>query len=237
MPKGSEARKLEPAEKRSKPPRIHAAEVVDVSTLKPHPKNYRSHPEEQLLHLGESMRQHGVYKNIVVTRDGTILAGHGIFQAAQKVGLSRMSVVRLNIDPKSPQALKIVAADNELPRFSENDDRQLTELLQQIMKEDPAGLVGTGYTEQSLAALLMTTRPASEIAGMDETAEWVGMPEYDPGEAQYKLIISFKSEADRAKFTKGAKLLGVTYKGATWSARWPPDVREDVAGVRFASKK
>lgn len=237
MPKRAEARK-EPAPEEKRPkPRLHVAEVVDARQLKPHPRNYRSHPEDQLAHLAESVRQHGVYKNIVVARDGTILAGHGIFQASQRAGLSRIPVVRLNLDPMSPQALKIVAADNELPRFSENDDRQLTELLQQIMKEDPSGLVGTGYTEQSLAALLMVTRPASEIANADEAAEWIGMPEYDPGESQFKLIISFKSESDRAKFAKATKLLGVTYKGATWSARWPPDVREDVAGVRFASKK
>ena len=62
---------------------IESALIVD---LKPHPRNYRGHPEGQVAHLEQSLRDHGIYRNVVVANDNTILAGHGVIVAAQKLG-------------------------------------------------------------------------------------------------------------------------------------------------------
>jgi ParB-like nuclease domain len=218
-------------------PTIRPTEVVLLSALKPHPRNYRGHPEDQLAHLESSLRQHGVYKNVVTAKDGTILAGHGIVEAAKRSGMTEFPIIRLNLAPDSVQALKIVAADNEGSKKAEDDDRALAILLQEVMKQDPVGLLGTGHDEQSLAAFLLVTRPASEIANFDAAAEYVGMPEYDPGKKHFKLIVTFASEDDRKRFTKQVRFEGVTYKGQVWSARWPPACVEDVRSVRFRTKK
>jgi hypothetical protein len=53
-------------------------ELIAIKELKPHPRNYRSHPEDQLVHLVNSIKQHGFYRNVVVAKDNTILAGHGV---------------------------------------------------------------------------------------------------------------------------------------------------------------
>src|SRR5262245_35987685 len=126
-------------------------ELVNLDDLRAHPRNYRQHPEDQLAHLEHSLREHGFYRNVVVARDLTILAGHGIVTAARRVGYASVPVHRLDLDPSSPKALKILAADNELPRFAETDDRALSELLRQIREEDVSGLLGTGYDEMMLA--------------------------------------------------------------------------------------
>lgn len=63
--------------------KILETKKIDISSLKPHPKNYRQHPEDQLAHLVRSIKQNGVYKNIVVSSDMTILAGHGIAEACK----------------------------------------------------------------------------------------------------------------------------------------------------------
>ena len=146
----------------SKPPEasIHPTEVVEFSTLRPHPENYKSHPDEQLDHIAASIRQHGYYRNVVVARDGTILAGHGVVEAAtKKLGLKRGPVVRLPIAFDSPAALKVLALDNELPKFGETDDRKLSEILRRIRDEGDGGLLGTGYDDQKLAALLKASSP------------------------------------------------------------------------------
>jgi hypothetical protein len=219
-------------EKKTEVEHRHVTEWVDIASLTPHPRNYRKHPEDQIGHLMQSLREHGYYRNVVTARDGTILAGHGVIEAATKLGLIQAPIFRMNLAPNDPRALKILASDNELPRFSDNDDRQLSTLLAEIMKQDETGLLGTGYDEKSLAALLLVTRPASEIRDHDAALELVGMPEYDPGGKSLKLIVSFETEDARKKFVKLTRLDGVTYKGTTWSARWPPALRFDVSDTR-----
>ena len=36
-------------------------EFVDPSTLKKHPRNYRDHPEDQIAHIVQSIKEFGVY--------------------------------------------------------------------------------------------------------------------------------------------------------------------------------
>jgi hypothetical protein len=212
------------------------ARPVKLARLKKHPENYKTHPEEQLLHLRQSLREYGPYRNIVAARDLTILAGHGIAEAAAAEGYEVFPVVVMDLAPESPAALKILALDNETPKFAEADDRKLTEILRRIRDESPGGLLGTGYDDGMLAALLMVTRPASEIRTLDEAAEWVGMPEYEAGGTPIRLVITFKNEEDRARFVREThltidKVVGVQ----SWSTRWPFTVREDAASVRFGA--
>src|SRR4029450_12354387 len=87
-------------------------ETVPLADLRPHPRNYRSHPPEQIAHLAESIRANGVYRNVVAARDLTLLAGRGVFEAAAPLGLETIPVRVLPLDPLSPPALKILAGDN-----------------------------------------------------------------------------------------------------------------------------
>jgi ParB-like chromosome segregation protein Spo0J len=214
-------------------PKDYVVEHVPVGALKPHPRNYRQHPEDQLRHIAKSIEEHGFYRNVVVARDNTILAGHGVVLATEKMGLKTVPVIRLDIAASSPRALKVLASDNEIAKLAAVDDRALTELLKEITGKDPAGLLGTGFNEEQLAALTLVTRPASEIASIDEAKEWVGMPEYDEGSTPIRLVISFKTEKDRDAYVKKTKLRIDTSKGTTWSTRWPWTDQEERAHLRF----
>ena len=46
-------------------------EVVDAATLKPHPRNYKAHPDDQLEHIGALLREHGFFKNVVAAREAS----------------------------------------------------------------------------------------------------------------------------------------------------------------------
>lgn len=205
-------------------------ESVPVASLSPHPRNYRSHPADQIQHLIESIREHGFYRNIVVARDGTILAGHGVVQAAQKMGLATVPVIRLDIDKNDPRALKVLTGDNEIAHLGEIDDRALSELLKEIKDYDITGLRGTGYDEKMLANLVFVTRPKSEVKDFNAAAEWVGMPEYTLEEEPLKITVSFRNEKDRAEF---GRLLGISITEKTKATWWPPKDREDLASLRF----
>lgn len=210
-------------------------ETAAIAELRPHPENYRSHPPDQLEHLRRSIEDHGFYRNIVVTRDGTILAGHGVVEAAKELGYDQVPVIRLDIDPDSPAATKILVGDNELARLGVIDDRALSELLKTIYDEDEeAGLLGTGFSDEALANLITVTRPAGEIPDFNAAAEWIGMPSFDAVKL-VKLVITFDDEAGREEFVKELGLDGGTraFGEGTWAARWPIRPRNDPASFRF----
>lgn len=221
---------------RNTPPAVvHAPERAAIADLKAHTRNYRGHPEDQVEHLVESIREHGFYRNVVVANDGTILAGHGVIQAAEKLGMAEVPVIRLPYGPDDPKALKILAGDNELARLADIDDRLLSEILREIREDD--ALLGTGYDDAMLASLIFVTRPRSEISSHGEAAQWVGLPDYvDPGQP-FRVVVSLDSEADRTRFME---LIGVekphkklSNTSGTWSCWWPARPRDDSASLRF----
>lgn len=213
---------------------IFETETVIIASLKPHKRNYRQHPDDQLEHIITSIKEHGFYRNVVIAKDGTILAGHGVVKAAQKMGLAEVPVIRLDVEPDSSQAIKVLTGDNEISHLGEIDDRALSELLKEIKDVDLTGLLGTGYDEMMLANLVMVTRPASEIQDFDEAAAWVGMPEYDEGEERIKAVVSFRTLEDRERFMD---LAGIekphSTTGKTWSFWWPAKSRDDLSSVKF----
>jgi hypothetical protein len=208
-----------------------AARKVRLDRLTPHPRNYRTHPPEQVDHLAQSILDHGVYRAIVAAEDFTVLAGHGIRLAALQLGLATFPVVKLPIAADSAQALKLLAADNYLSYFTDDDDRALTDLLLDV--KDNGGLHGTGFDDQQLAALLMVTRPAAELATFDAAAEWVGMPEYEPNTKQPQLVLWFDDEAGRAEVVEQLGVFVNNRQRTSWSAWWPPREKDDVGSVKF----
>lgn len=214
-------------------------EQVPIEKLRAHPKNYRQHPDDQLDHIVASIKANGIYRNIVCANDYTVLAGHGVMKACQKMGMKEVPVIRLDFGPDDVRAMKVVTGDNEISHLGVIDDRLLSEILKDIKDRDEVGLLGTGYDEMMLASLVFVTRPDGEIKNFDAAAAWAGMPEYEEGKDAIKLVITFASEKDRKKFCD-EKEIGknqCTAKGLTWSTTWPWKENEDVSGIRFSTGK
>ena len=207
-------------------------EDVALDDLKPHPRNYQQHPEDELAHIMESIKTHGFYRNVVIARDGTILAGHGVTQAARKLGYTHVPVIRTPYTPDDPRALKLLAGDNEIRHLAEVDDRALTELLRELSATDD--LLGTGYDEMMLANLAMVTRPAAEIGDLEAAAQWAGMPEYDYDDApgQIQITVHFVNDEDRTEFLRRLDLDTVdnAKRKSIW---WPERKQDDPRSLRF----
>ena len=166
-------------------------ENIDISLLKPHPRNYKQHPEQQIEHIIKSIEEHGFYRNVVVATDNTILAGHGVVQACKSMGKHKVPVIRLDIESNSTQALKVLTSDNEISNLAMVDDRELSEILKDILDED-YDLTGTGFNEDQLSALIYTTRNADEIQTIDEANEWVGIADYENKPDSIKVMVHFR---------------------------------------------
>lgn len=217
-------------------------ELVKLSSLKPHPRNYLTHPEDQLDHIVESIKTNGLYRNIVVAEDSTILAGHGVVEGCKRLQIEEVRVVRLPFGPDDTRALKVLAGDNEVTRLREIDDRKLTEILRDIFKSHDKALLGTGFDEMKLANLVYVTRPSNEIKDFNAAAEWVGLPVYhedDPTrDAELLIVVSFVNREDRERFVTENKIRIFDRRGdRKWSTSWPYRERNDLRSVKFEDVK
>lgn len=213
--------------------------MIPCVDLQSHPRNYREHPEDQLAHIKQSLTQFGFYRNVVATKGNVILAGHGVVKAATELGIKKVPVMKVDLDPESTAALKILTGDNEIASLGIVDDRELTNMLKQIRDEDEGGLLGTGFDDQVLANLVMVTRTGTEVESFDAAAEWVGMPEYD-AEAQknFKLLIKFETKELRDEFLfKQCEADKATeFKNSMVAVWYPPKTARDMKSIEFQNK-
>ena len=222
-------------------PDLDALEIQHwpIDKLTDNPENYRFHPELQVEHLRESLRTFGWYKNVVITPDGVILAGHGIVTAAKEEGLQQVPVFVFT--GNEDQARKLLIGDNEVWRLAEDDDRKLTDLLKSLHESDE-GLAGTGFDEMMLANLAFVTRPEQEVANFDAAKEWIGMPEVEEQESDtgVALQVWFKTPELRQEFMEKNELVnrggGKASRGSSLSSWWPPRERERLADYKFETE-
>jgi ParB/RepB/Spo0J family partition protein len=131
---------------------------LDTAELLTNPRNPRKHADEQLAMLAASLKRDGQTKPLLVRRTNRmIIAGHGIHQAAQMIGLERLRVVLLDVDQAT--ADRIMLADNRHGDQSAADTARVADLLREI---DAADWLATGYSE-SEAEKLFAKIDASDL--------------------------------------------------------------------------
>ncbi|WP_274389677.1 ParB N-terminal domain-containing protein [Azospirillum doebereinerae] len=138
--------------------------TLPVADLVANPRNARVHPPEQIDRLASSLRQFGQHKPVVARRDNRMLiAGHGLWQAAQIAGLAQVRVLLWDVDQRTADAAMV--ADNQLGDLSADDPARLEALLDELVDFDPAVL---GFDAATLDRLLHeaveTMIPVHEVA-------------------------------------------------------------------------
>ena len=196
-----------PRKAKTAPPPLepYQVEEVDISQLHPHPQNYREHTTDQLTHLQQSLQAFGVYKNIVIARDNTILAGHGLVEAGKQLGLTSLPVKRMDLDPQEEQAIRLLVGDNETARLALMQDTALAGLLERLAAS-PGGLLGTGFDADALAALVQQNVQA--------VAEGQTLPEQSIP-TQWQVLILCNSEAEQQHWLERLLSEGVSCRALT----------------------
>jgi ParB-like chromosome segregation protein Spo0J len=203
-------------------------EQVSIELLKPHPKNYRHHPQQQIEHLAASIKEFGFYRNIIACSDYTILAGHGITQAAIFSGIKFVPVLKLGLNAFDVKALKLLAVDNEVDHLGDSNMRQLSEVLKEILSDDD--LLGTGYDESKLENLLLVSRSKAEVENFSPESEWGDLLDFDKTKQNPKLVVNFESETDRQDF---ANALGITLTEKQKAMWWPIKERQKSSHLQY----
>ena len=113
---------------------------VNISELKPHPKNPRVHPDSAIEKLERSIKEYGWTNPVLVSADGYVLAGHARLKAAEKTGIKEVPVIYLPLEGAKAEAYLI--ADNRLQ--DETDwDMELLELELEELED-----MFTGFSEE-----------------------------------------------------------------------------------------
>lgn len=144
--------------------------AVWVSTDDLHP--WESNPRDNakaIAEVAKSIRRFGWGAPIVANkRDGEIIAGHTRFAAAKKLGLDRVPVRWLDLDPADAHALAL--ADNKVGEIATWDDATLGQVLRDLRDADATLLADTGFSDEELARLLGEVAP-TVLEPEDEPAE------------------------------------------------------------------
>ncbi len=122
-----------------------------TTKLLPYSRNARTHSAEQIAQIAASIVEFGFSNPILAGSDGVIVAGHGRWAAAQKLGLEAVPVVVLDhLSPTQRRAL--VIADNRIAENAGWDDAMLRVELD-ALRDDDFDLSLTGFDTDALADL------------------------------------------------------------------------------------
>jgi DNA modification methylase len=98
-------------------PDLGPVEHLPPELLRPYARNARSHSERQVALIAQSIETFGFTNPIIADEDGTIIAGHGRWEAARLLGLPAVPVLRSrHMTPEKVKAYRI--ADNKLAELS-----------------------------------------------------------------------------------------------------------------------
>lgn len=123
-------------------------EMVRRKSLKPNPTNARDHSDKQLTQIAASIEKFGFLIPIVIDDDDMIAAGHGRWQAAKKLGLKDVPVIRARFLTDADRRA-FALAENRISELSSwNEDLLANEL--NILFEDGYNLEITGFSTGDL---------------------------------------------------------------------------------------
>lgn len=150
-------------------------EWVPIGDLTPWDKNPRDN-DHAVQSVADSIKRFG-WGSVIVARksDGVVIAGHTRLKAAEKLGMDKVPVRYLDLDPAEAAALAL--ADNKVGELADWDDDILGEVLT-ALEADGVDLAGLGFSDEELAALL--DPPAADIEDDNEDE----VPDVFDGEAE-----------------------------------------------------
>lgn len=147
-------------------------EMAPVKTLQPYDKNARTHSKKQIDQITNSILKFGWTNPIPTDGQGGVIAGHGRLEAAIKLGIKTVPVVRIN-DLSDAQKRAYILADNKLAENAGWDDNLLKFELTALDHLDlDFQLEDLGFETGELDLIMS----ASEIYASTET-----IPEVSPG--------------------------------------------------------
>ncbi|WP_264048934.1 ParB N-terminal domain-containing protein [Methylobacterium flocculans] len=150
------------------PNRYARTELVAVRTLTAYAANARTHGEDQIAQLVALIGQFGFLVPLIVDEHDTIIAGRGRLEAAKRLKMAEVPVIR-RPGLSDAQRAALVLADNKVALNSGWNDRVVAEQLAFIEEAIQAGefefdlsLLDIGFSEQEVQDYAAVLAPPPE---------------------------------------------------------------------------
>lgn len=140
-----------------------------LDRLKPAENNHKKHSDESTTKLAKSLADIGQIQPVVVDKDGEIIAGHGRWMAAQRLGWDKIKVIQVPVSRDI--AIKARIADNLMSNQDIDHEKLSAELaeLSDLTSLDDMDLdLGAMIIDDGLSKLVSMDR--KEDYGLDEDA-------------------------------------------------------------------
>ncbi|MDP3740414.1 MAG: DNA methyltransferase [Hyphomonadaceae bacterium] len=149
-------------------------ETIAVSTLKPYPRNARTHSKKQIRQIADSIQEFGWTSPILIDDLGGVIAGHGRLEAAKLLGLVGVPAIRLSHMTEA-QKRAYVIADNKLAENAGWDRGVLAIEIQGLIEIDPLfDIEMTGFVMGEIDVLIGEQAVEADREAADR------QPEIDP---------------------------------------------------------
>ena len=133
--------------------------IVPIDQIAPCPQNPKLHPEIQISQIARSIQQFEFINPLVTDDKGEIIAGHGRYLAALKLGLENVPVIQIShLSKDEERAYRL--ADNKIAENAEWDKNLLAVELSYLLKIDAEFDVSiTGFSVAEIDVQLSDASP------------------------------------------------------------------------------
>ncbi len=165
-----------------------ALEDLAPETLRPHPRNARTHSRKQVKQIARSIKRFGFTNPVLIDGENLIIAGHGRVEAALQ--LQMRSVPCLRVDHLSPAEIRAyMIADNQIALNAGWDEELLGLELKELQTIDADfDLELTGFSIAEIDHLIESGTPSEPNDPADDRLpeDLDGPPRCRPGDI-YRL--------------------------------------------------
>lgn len=127
-----------------------------ASSLKADPANARTHSDDQVRQIANSIERFGFTNPILISADGWVTAGHGRLLAANALGIEKVPCIVLD-GLTEPERRALMLADNRIAMNAAWDEDLLAAEIKALGDQVDIDMASLGFDTAEMERLLGTT--------------------------------------------------------------------------------
>ena len=133
-----------------------------INELKQYENNSRTHDENQIKQICESIKEYGWTNPVLIDEKGMIIAGHGRVEAGKKLDIKEVPCIVLS-GLTDAQKKAYIIADNKMA-LNAGWNEELLKLELESLKELDFNLELTGFEEKELNSILEEEKEREDLS-------------------------------------------------------------------------
>jgi len=196
-----------------------AAEWVPIGALTPWRDNPRQN-DQAVNAVADSIKRFGFASPIIARMDGEVIAGHTRLKAAQALGLDRVPVRYMDLDPADAKLLAL--ADNRVGEIADWDDDRLSDILNELHAEG-VDIDGIGWSAEELAEIMALGAEMPEEEGTADEIDPDAVVYSEPGQVYqlgpHRLICGDCRELDTVSTLMDGQEINVAFTSPPYASQ------------------